>query len=676
MAKTTEKKMMTKEKGHGVTGKKRSRRGKRVAAWFLAIAMMLTTISLPGNVKQASAMAISEKSVAIEMDGPILKKVTYDFRSLGASQNGIWYLYVWVKGDTSGVDGTPEIIAETALRSVDGDNTMEIDVDGQEGVVYSFGVCMKGSWCTESSPEGWPAITGIEDYELLSAKTTEDNVTVQVNGKEVSDSAEEVMENPEKYICYHEWEVTETLKPDCIHDGYNIQTCKKCKETSKVLSGIPALGHHYEDGVCSRCQMEDPTPVKPTGEGTEESPYQIKTTGELYWFAGLVNGDSTVCDYNEESKPDGIQQNPSAYAELKNNIVVNKGVLDEEGNPVTAHYTEWMPIGALGNPYSGMFDGNNYTISGLYFYDTDRKFAGFFGYAAPGTVIQNTVIADSYFCGKQTIGGICGWNRGTVTGCHNKATVEAWMSITIDSSNTNSLAGGICGGNADIGLIEDSVNDGKVLANNDYAGGIAGSNYNIITGCYNSGQIKGNDYVGGVAGMNQDNVVTNCYNSGLVKGDITVGGVVGYSTSATVANCYNIGTVEGISEVGGIAGDTSFSTVVHSYFLEGTKKEYYATSKSACQFANGEVAFLLSQGCTTEVTSSQDSSVSTVTFDGSVWGQNIDNEGERQYYPALNGDTAKVYETSAESGCQGYSNTKDKVREHYFGENCTDEICD
>ena len=44
------------------------------------------------------------------------------------------------------------------------------------------------------------------------------------------------------------------------------------------------------------------------------------------------------------------------------------------------------------NPYSGMFDGNNYTISGLYFYDTDRKFAGFFGYAAPGTVIQNTVI--------------------------------------------------------------------------------------------------------------------------------------------------------------------------------------------------------------------------------------------------------------------------------------------
>ncbi|MDD7402488.1 MAG: leucine-rich repeat protein, partial [bacterium] len=46
----------------------------------------------------------------------------------------------------------------------------------------------------------------------------------------------------------------------------------------------------------------------------------------------------------------------------------------------------------------------------------------------------------------------------------------------------------------------------------------------------------------------------------------------------------------------------------------------------------------------------------------------------RQYYPVFS--DAKVYETSEDSECQGYSNTKDKVREHNFGKDHTDEICD
>ena len=41
------------------------------------------------------------------------------------------------------------------------------------------------------------------------------------------------------------------------------------------------------------------TPTKPTGSGTSTDPYLINTAAELYWFAGLVNGDATVCDYNE-----------------------------------------------------------------------------------------------------------------------------------------------------------------------------------------------------------------------------------------------------------------------------------------------------------------------------------------------------------------------------------------
>ena len=36
------------------------------------------------------------------------------------------------------------------------------------------------------------------------------------------------------------------------------------------------------------------TPSKPSGDGSENSPYQIGTAAELYWFAALVNGDTNV----------------------------------------------------------------------------------------------------------------------------------------------------------------------------------------------------------------------------------------------------------------------------------------------------------------------------------------------------------------------------------------------
>lgn len=59
------------------------------------------------------------------------------------------------------------------------------------------------------------------------------------------------------------------------------------------------------------------TPSKPkTGDGSAGSPYQISNKEELYWFAGLVNGDKSVCN-------DVVNQNTAACAKLMNDIVVN-----------------------------------------------------------------------------------------------------------------------------------------------------------------------------------------------------------------------------------------------------------------------------------------------------------------------------------------------------------------
>ena len=62
---------------------------------------------------------------------------------------------------------------------------------------------------------------------------------------------------------------------------------------------------------------------------TVDKVYEISNAGQLYWFAGLVNGDSKVCDYNVTENPNGLQQNTAANAILTNDITINVSLLTE-----------------------------------------------------------------------------------------------------------------------------------------------------------------------------------------------------------------------------------------------------------------------------------------------------------------------------------------------------------
>ena len=100
------------------------------------------------------------------------------------------------------------------------------------------------------------------------------------------------------------------------------------------------------------------TPSKPkTGDGSAASPYQIGTAAELYWFAGLVNGDASVCNFDATSNPSGTQQNLAACAVLTADIVVNSGLAQgktmlgsleyDASRKVTNgdNFVAWTPIG-------------------------------------------------------------------------------------------------------------------------------------------------------------------------------------------------------------------------------------------------------------------------------------------------------------------------------------------
>ena len=151
--------------------------------------------------------------------------------------------------------------------------------------------------------------------------------------------------------------------------------------------------------------------------------YQISSAEELYGFARVVNqGDSTAC------------------GELTRNITINQNVLDSNGNPpLDAEYgfAHWTPIGNENCPFSGKFEGNGYTISGLYQYALN-EYGGLFGVVNGGSAkdpvfIHHLGISDSYFRGgfdsfwsntASVVGGVSEKSYLKISRVYSTATVE------------------------------------------------------------------------------------------------------------------------------------------------------------------------------------------------------------------------------------------------------------
>ena len=395
---------------------------------------------------------------------------------------------------------------------------------------------------------------------------------------------------------------------------------------------------------------ESITPTRPEGKGTVDEPYQISNRAELYWFAGLVNGTLP-----------GEKKNTSANAKLMNDITVNEGVLDANKDLVSkSDFIEWAPIGTShidDNAYSGTFDGNKHTISGLYFNKPNSYSVGLFGYIGANGKISNVGVLDSYFHLTAEGGGVCGSNYGELQNCSNSSTVigtQSWAKIggvcgmnygTVrDCKNTGSVRGhetigGVCGYNENGGIIENCFNEGTFSETIESVGGVCGesrgtirscyntasvsgtgdnagatghnvggvcgynSNSGTITNCFNEGTVSGtDDNVGGVCGEN-GGTIKSCYNTASVSGGYEVGGVCGKNYDGPITNCFNKGTVSGKGVfVGGVCGDNYDGPITNCYYLENTAtcgignrddKKDKAEKMSIEPFESGEVAWLL-----------------------------------------------------------------------------------
>ena len=134
----------------------------------------------------------------------------------------------------------------------------------------------------------------------------------------------------------------------------------------------------------------------------------------------------------------------------------------------------WVPIGTSANPFEGTFDGGCHTIDGLHIIASEESYAGspvnsgLFGYTASSATVKNTFVVDSHFSNSNAsgnIGGIAGYNAGTIQNC--------FSDVTLSGSATNK--GGLAGTNG--GTLRHSYTM--------VTSGIHGSNSGTVTNCYN-----------------------------------------------------------------------------------------------------------------------------------------------------------------------------------------------
>jgi len=418
--------------------------------------------------------------------------------------------------------------------------------------------------------------------------------------------------------------------------------------------------HIFVDGMCSICGSARDGFMTPNEDGV----FEIANAGELRWFASYVNAG-----------------NGNARAKLVADIVLNENVLNEDYtlNGTGKDFVQWTPIGNYSVPFSGSIDGQNHTISGLYF-NGPGEYIGLVGYMegnAGGVAINNLGIINSYIAveGKgQYVGGFIGSSY-----C-NAAIESCYFNGAISSNNAS--VGGIIGETSSMD-ITNCYTEGRIYAKAGNVGGIVGEySQKTVSNCHNSAMVSSSgDYVGGIVGRavvdfvySHRNVATikDSYNEGEILGTSYVGGICGDHSnyniserdirSVYLSNCYNAGKISGSSYVGGIAGKNNLGlTNVQNLATVNGTEEYVGGIVGYGNFVSTAIntGVVTCNGKTTRVGAiagsiSENGGVLSAIYDKDVTSyKGINNDASWEDFVPLSPKSMQAFGLTTEQLCKG-----------------------
>ena len=295
----------------------------------------------------------------------------------------------------------------------------------------------------------------------------------------------------------------------------------------------------------------------------------------------------------------------------------------------------WLPIGDTNNRFSGVFEGNGFTISNLYTKTEDDK--GLFSALDNGGEIKHVGLLDAYVEGDAQVGTLVGNNYGKITNSY------AAISTATASGAGSSPVGGLVGFNQTGGQIISSFANVVVMASSHIAGGLVGGNNGLIINSYATGNVSGTNDIGGLVGRQDSGSVMNSYATGDINGQLDIGGLIGYA-SGDITNTYARGAVTGEQRGGGLVGFNN-SNITNSYALglvsgSGSVGGLFGLDSGSItasywdRTVNSNLTMSANAKTTVELqTPTAPGLIATDVYYG--WSRNDWDFGDNQHYPAL-----------------------------------------
>ena len=361
-----------------------------------------------------------------------------------------------------------------------------------------------------------------------------------------------------------------TTEPTCTTAGVKTFSCSVHGETR--TEELPALGHTFgADGACIRCGEKDP--AIPTQD--ESGVYGIASEKQLQWFAAKVNGGDTAIS-----------------GKLTANIELTEA---------------WTPMGSQKQPFTGSFDGDGHSITGMSItFDSNDKsvgapYLGLFGYVK-GTADKKAEIKNLTLTGTLSITenyrNSYAYSGGLVGAAEYVSFTDVTTDVTVTAKQGTapypwSYVGGFAGTVKNADFLR-CVNNGSVTSDGDYVSGfVPKSETTTYTACANNGAITGRTKIGGLGAEVKSTKVVDSCNTGAIgliaygTGKQAIGGLfaeIRYGSSIT--RSYNSGAVTGDCYVGGLVGSVGSSSdatngpsyIVDSYnsgAITGHSDKYY-----------------------------------------------------------------------------------------------------
>ncbi|WP_295935331.1 MBG domain-containing protein [uncultured Xanthomonas sp.] len=263
----------------------------------------------------------------------------------------------------------------------------------------------------------------------------------------------------------------------------------------------------------------------------------------------------------------------------------------------------FSPVGDSNNAFTGSLDGANRAISGLTIARGGTSYVGLFGNTSAASRIVNLALTGATVTGTAYVGGVAGFNAGTLSG----------IRVTGTMSGTGNFIGGLSGYN-NAGTITGAQTSGSVVGSGgpysgNYVGGLIGSNAggtinassssSTVSGGSSVGGLVGNDYqgnysnvqasgsatststasgdhVGGLIGNANQSQIQNASASGNVTATTThAGGLLGQASTVTLTNVQASGSVSGSNYVGGLIGVANRGTITNAHATGGASGVNY-----------------------------------------------------------------------------------------------------